>query len=146
MNNRLSDEEFYSVYGKVPRLALDIVIKSDEGILLSLRAIEPSKGLWHLPGGTLYKGETVLEAARRIAKKETNLDVAVTNCLGYMEFLRELRSGVHMHSVSIVMEAVSVGGELQHDGDSQGLMWHREKPEKIIEEHAHLLKDKGLLF
>ena len=59
MNNHLSDEEFYSIYSKVPRLALDVVIRSDEGILLSLRAIEPHKGLWHLPGGTVYRGETI---------------------------------------------------------------------------------------
>lgn len=146
MNNRLSDEEFYSIYNKVPRFAIDLAIKSDEGVLFSLRAIEPYKGLWHLPGGTLYKGETVSEAAQRIAKKETNLDVRVTNCLGYMEFLNEIRSGVPIHSISLVMEVASQGGDLHHDSDSQELKWYKELPEGMVEEHFQFLKSKSFLM
>lgn len=146
MSTYLSDEDFLSIYSKVPRAALDVVIRSDEGILLTLRNIEPSKGLWHLPGGTLYRGEEVVEAAKRIAKKETNLDVVITKCLGYMEFLNEVRSGISMHSVSIVVEAVYTGGELKHDGDAADLKWHTEQPEAVIPEHSELLNTTGLLL
>uniref|UniRef100_A0A7S1GKX4 Nudix hydrolase domain-containing protein n=1 Tax=Cyclophora tenuis TaxID=216820 RepID=A0A7S1GKX4_CYCTE len=42
--------------------------------LLVLRASEPVKGVWWLPGGRLLKGETFFAAAVRKAKGETGLD------------------------------------------------------------------------
>jgi len=65
---RLSDEDFFYVYGLVPRLNLDLVIRSESEIVLAQRSIEPNNGCWHLPGSTLYKGETVSDAAQRIAE------------------------------------------------------------------------------
>ncbi len=62
-----------------------------------------------------------------------------------MEFLNEIRSGVSMHSVSIVMEAIYQGGELNHDGDSKELRWYHEQPEGVTEEHSEFLKSKNLL-
>jgi len=139
MITRLTDEEFYSIYSKVPRAVVDVIIKSDEGILLSLRAIEPSKDLWHLPGGTVYKGETLTDAVRRVVKKETNLEVGTPICLGYMEFLDEVRSGISIHTVSIVMKVAFCGGEFQHDPDAYELRWWKEQPSNIIKEHADFL-------
>jgi len=36
---RLSTEEFKEIYHKVPRAAIDVVIKTKQGILLTKRAI-----------------------------------------------------------------------------------------------------------
>ena len=69
MIDYLSHEDFLSIYSRVPRLCVDLIITSEEGVLLSLRAIEPYLGQWHFPGGTVYKGETIEEAAKRVAKK-----------------------------------------------------------------------------
>lgn len=42
--------------------------------LLVERATEPVKGVWWLPGGRLFKGETFFDGAIRKAKEETGLD------------------------------------------------------------------------
>jgi 8-oxo-dGTP pyrophosphatase MutT (NUDIX family) len=41
--------------------------------LLVKRSAEPVKGVWWLPGGRLWKGETFFASARRKAKEETGL-------------------------------------------------------------------------
>ncbi|MCX6703570.1 MAG: NUDIX domain-containing protein [Candidatus Zambryskibacteria bacterium] len=142
--NYLTDEEFYTIYGRVPRLNVDLIIRSNEGVLFSQRAIEPIKGFWHLPGGTVYKTEKIEEAAVRIAKKETNLDVKVLGCLGYMEFLSEMRNGVEIHSISIVMEVEAVRGEAKPDEHATAVKYFMVLPEPVSKEHGVFLTEKGI--
>jgi hypothetical protein len=47
----LSEKEFWDIYKKVPRLTVEIILKSEKGIYLTERQIEPCKGLWHFPEG-----------------------------------------------------------------------------------------------
>lgn len=48
--------------------------KKSLSLLLVKRAKEPFKDMWCLPGGFVFDNETSLEAAKRILKKETNLE------------------------------------------------------------------------
>ena len=48
------------------------VMKRKECLLVK-RSTEPVKGVWWLPGGRLWKGETFFDAAIRKAKEETGL-------------------------------------------------------------------------
>ena len=138
----LPDDEFYSIYGRVPRLAVDVLMMTEQGVLLTQRSIEPYKGCWHLPGGTVYMGETIESAAIRIAKKETGLDVEADVSIGHMEFLDEVRNSVDMHTVSIVVPARVVGGVLQRDRDSSELRWFTIVPTNTIKQHAQFLRER----
>ena len=62
----LTPDEFRDIYSKVPRLTVEVVLRSPAGVLLTLRDIEPCRGLWHLPGGTVRYGEKLLDAVRRV--------------------------------------------------------------------------------
>lgn len=135
----LSDEEFYLIYSKVPRLTLDLLIQSEKGTLLSLRSIEPYLGEWHMPGGTVYKEETVEEAATRIAKRETGLTVRMKKSIGHMEFPNEMRIGNNIHTISIVVFVEIIAGELQHDEGAQELDWFINIPENTILQHKLFL-------
>jgi 8-oxo-dGTP diphosphatase len=99
-----------------PRLAADIIIEFPDGeIVLVKRGIEPFKGRWAIPGGGVEIGETVEQAAVREAKEETGLDVKLTGIVGvYSEPGRDPRG----HTVSIVYQAVPVGGEMKADTDA----------------------------
>lgn len=58
------------------------VVRDGAGrLLLVLRANEPSRGLWSLPGGRIEPGESAPEAAAREVREETGLDVAVGDLL-----------------------------------------------------------------
>lgn len=75
-----------AIYSKVPRLNIELVITGDEGVLLTKRTISPYKDTWHLPGGTVYFGDTLEAAAGRIAKDELGIEVSVGELLGYIEY------------------------------------------------------------
>ena len=65
MAQKLSDQEYKEIYSKVPRLCVELLIKTEEGILLVKRAIPPGEGLWYLPGGTVLFDESVEQAVKR---------------------------------------------------------------------------------
>ena len=136
----LGNEDFINIYGKVPRFCVDIAIKSEEGILLALRSGEPYKDLWNTPGGTVYKGENVEVAVVRIAKAETGLDIKMGKCLGYIEYLNEERFGVKTHTVSIVLEASVMGGNLKPNENSSELKFFKELPENLVKEQKKFLE------
>jgi ADP-ribose pyrophosphatase YjhB (NUDIX family) len=90
----LSQTEFEDIYSKVPRLTVEVVVASERGVLLSLRTSGPCRGLWHIPGGTVYYGEPLTEAVRRVAKDELCLDVRAERLLGYLEYPSHLAQGI----------------------------------------------------
>lgn len=144
MIKRLSSEEFYSIYTRVPRICVDLVIKSSEGILLSLRAIEPCIGEWHLPGGTIYFGESIENAAKRIALAETGLNIQLIKQLAAIEFL-ETESKRDMYAISIAILAEPISGELKHDFQASDIRFFKKLPENVILEHGKFLKQYKLL-
>lgn len=136
----LSDADFLSIYSKVPRLTVDVVVFLKGKVLLALRDENPYINEWNLPGGTIYKDERVEEAAVRIIKRETDLDVRAGKFITFLEFPKEQRSGTSMHTISIVIEAYLID-----DVDSKKI--HLPKvaffdtiPENTVFEHAELVK------
>ena len=63
---RLTNEEFATIYHKVPRAAVDIIVQTSEGIVLTKRAIPPFVGMWHICGGTILFMEPINHAIDRI--------------------------------------------------------------------------------
>ena len=91
----LPKEEFDAIFSRVPRLTVEVVISSPErGVLLSLRDIEPCKGMWHLPGGTVRFGEPLVDAVARVACDELGLAVDVGEMLGYIEYPSHYENGL----------------------------------------------------
>lgn len=87
MTHTLSQAEFDAIYSRVPRLCVEIVMVEPGGVVLTRRSIPPGEGLWHLPGGTLRFGETLVEAARRVALDETGVEVKCLQQLGVVEYV-----------------------------------------------------------
>ena len=56
-----------------PKLVAGTLPVRDGRILMTRRAIEPSRGLWTFPGGFVYWGEDVQDAARRETREEVGL-------------------------------------------------------------------------
>ena len=55
------------------------------GLVLGKRQNEPAKGEWFVPGGTVLKGETLVDAVHRVAQEELGSDVVVDERLGTYE-------------------------------------------------------------
>ncbi|HEX6709163.1 MAG TPA: NUDIX hydrolase [Rubrobacter sp.] len=100
---------------ETPKLMVDVVIPSDEGVVLIRRGSEPFKGQWALPGGFVEKGETVEEAARREAAEETGLAVEISRLVGvYSDPDRDPRG----HNVSVAFLAQVLSGQMQAASDA----------------------------
>jgi ADP-ribose pyrophosphatase YjhB (NUDIX family) len=93
----LTDKEYEFVFDRTPRPCIDLVVETPRGIVLSKRAIEPYKGLWHLPGGRILHRESLAHAIERIAKAETGASVRVVRLLGPIEVFYD---GPCVHSLS----------------------------------------------
>ena len=52
-------------------------------VLLGLRAFEPRRGLWDLPGGFLHEDEHPLDGLRREIREETALEIEPIDFLGF---------------------------------------------------------------
>jgi ADP-ribose pyrophosphatase YjhB (NUDIX family) len=98
----LTDKDYHFIFSQAPRLCVDLLIKTKQGILLSKRLIEPYKGFWHLPGGRVYFREPIENALQRVAKAEIGAPVEIQKLVGFSEFLRETQNKKNRHSVSLV--------------------------------------------
>lgn len=139
----LSAQEFKSIYSKVPRLTVELVLTSDSGILLTKRAIEPCKGQWHLPGSTVVFAESLLDAARRTAKRELGIEIIQTKNIGYIEYPSHYLHGLDT-PIGIVFEC-SFDGDIRPNNESLTYGWFKKIPRPIHADQDQFLLSKGLL-
>lgn len=67
----LSAEDFQHVVKNTPLFAIDLVLLSpDNKVLLGKRCNAPAQGYWFVPGGRVYKNETLSNAFLRIFESE----------------------------------------------------------------------------
>ncbi|MDP8948539.1 MAG: NUDIX hydrolase [Actinomycetota bacterium] len=100
---------------ETPKLMVDVVIPTEEGVVLIRRGSDPFVGQWALPGGFVEVGETVEAAAVREAAEETGLVVELAHLVGvYSEPERDPRG----HNVSVAFLARVLGGELLASTDA----------------------------
>ena len=70
-----------------PRITSAVLVTKDDKFLLAERNKENYNGYWIIPGGGVEFGETTQEAAVREIKEETNLEVDITQLIGYKEII-----------------------------------------------------------
>lgn len=151
---RLPGDLYALVYGQyVPRLCVDVIVQGPNGIILAQRDIPPEIGSWHLPGGTVKKGETLLEAARRIVLFEAGVSIEVLDTVGAMEFLSEeqevdvkgIKEKINVHSVSVVLLAKAETEVLVGSNDGKNVDWFTHVPPTGHTVHIPYLVKKGFL-
>lgn len=129
----LSPKVYRFIYSRVPRLVVDLVIRDRRGILFAKRSIQPDLGQWHLPGGRVRLGERLEETARRVAREETGLRIAIQRTIGTIQYpsmgIRDL------HSVGIVFLARPIGGELRGSRWGKSVAFFRSPPAPLAAVH-----------
>jgi ADP-ribose pyrophosphatase YjhB (NUDIX family) len=98
----LTFKEFKSIYSKVPRLCVDLLITSDEGFLFTLRQKNGYIGQWHIPGGTVLYREKVKDAIQRVAKEELGTGVIVGELIDYLEYFSEEKERGFGYTITLV--------------------------------------------
>ncbi len=71
----LSRDIFSCVVENTPLIAIDLIIKNQHNqILLGKRVNEPAYGFWFVPGGRIYKDESLDTAFARTVNDELNIE------------------------------------------------------------------------
>lgn len=125
---KLPLEEFMHIYHKVPRAAVDIVIRSKMGFLLTKRTMPPYEGMWHIPGGTILFEEPVSHAINRIVMDEIGVKINVIKHLGLIEYFEE--DG--RHTISNVYLAEIADGEPRGSNQGKEIAFFKRAPENCI--------------
>lgn len=117
---------------------MDVIIELEgQGIILIRRRNAPYG--WALPGGFVEYGESLEDAARREAREETALEVALLRQLHtYSEPGRDPRG----HTVSTVFVARASGRpEARDDAKTVGVFSRETLPAEIAFDHRAILED-----
>jgi len=125
-----------------PLLMVDVVIKTEGGVVLVKRGREPYKGKWALPGGFVSYGEKVEDAAVREAREETGLKVKLRKLIGvFSDPERDPRG----HAVSVCFLADAVGGKLKAGSDAAEARVFKKIPwRELAFDHEVVLKNAGM--
>ena len=135
-------KDFKYIYEKVPRLCVDLVIKSGSGIVLAKRDITPAKGYWHFPGGTILFNENITDTANRVAAYEVGLKIKIIKTLGIIDYSSKVAFG---HSFSIVLLVEPLSNNLSGSDQGKEVSYFKSIPPKTILEQVNFLKEHKLL-
>lgn len=133
----LPKAEFDAIFSRVARLCVEVVIATtDRGVLLKVRDIPPNVGAWHLPGGTVLFGESLVDAVRRVAQDELRLDVTAGELLGYIEYPSHYENGLDS-PVGLAFHTTI--DHLQGADPPAGCAWFKELPDGLYQEQREFL-------
>ncbi len=136
----MSPEEFRAIYSKVPRLCVEVIIKTEEGYLLTKRAMPPCEGQWHLPGGTVLYKETLEQALKRVARAELGVDITSQKFLGYMEFLKVEEHQGFDHPISLGFLCTPEHTNFTLDAQASEYAFFKELPKNTLKEQKEFLE------
>jgi colanic acid biosynthesis protein WcaH len=149
VHDELITEDLFSEFiARMPQICVDLILETDSGILIAKREVDPP--VWFWPGGRLYKGERLEEAAHRIAQEELNIEIRIHDQYGpYTHFWENsaVKGSPSRHTVNPVYHVTPAEQEYEINLDEQ----HSEyrfltQMESDLHEYVRLyLEDNDLL-
>ena len=133
---KISNRDFMSIYQRVPRLAVDVVVTTPQGFVLTKRSIEPYLGMWHIPGGTVLFKEPISHSISRVSLEELGVRVKVKKMLGIIEYFND--GG--RHTVTLCYLTTIKSGHLKGSYQGEDFACFKKIPPNTITEQAVFLK------
>jgi 8-oxo-dGTP diphosphatase len=111
-------------YPDRPRVGVGAIVIREGRVLLVQRGIEPSRGLWAIPGGSLELGETIQEGAEREILEETGIVIRAGDPVHTFDFFERDQAGlIRFHYVIVDVTAEYVSGDVRADDDAADARW-----------------------
>jgi colanic acid biosynthesis protein WcaH len=77
---KLNFSDFKNVVRNTPLISIDLIIEnSAKKVLLGKRTNRPARDFWFVPGGRIFKDETLEDAFNRIVKAEIGVEQSITD-------------------------------------------------------------------
>nr|EGQ39863.1 MAG: ADP-ribose pyrophosphatase [Candidatus Nanosalinarum sp. J07AB56] len=149
-HRNISEKDWGLIVEKVPICSVDLIIldSDEEKFVLGYRNSEVAGESWFVPGGRVRKNEGLREAAKRVSKEETGLDVDIVEKLGsYQHFYDEsdvgAESGKHYIANAFIVSPRE-GEELEKDEQHRELKWFSDRPDDTHKYTKRYLEDADL--
>lgn len=144
--SKLLDDDLYKiVLENVPIVCVSLVIENN-GLLLLKRNENPLKGEWCIPGGRLFRDETIKECAFRKAKEELNLNVKECEIIGIMENffdINKYESDKGTHVIEIIVECkIENLEEIKVANEFSEYKYTKEIPEQLHGMMKTIMREK----
>jgi ADP-ribose pyrophosphatase len=113
-----------NAYPSKPIIGVGAIVQKDRKVLLVKRGVEPSIGLWAIPGGTLNLGESLRECAERELLEETGITAKAQECVYVFDFVEhDAQNKIKYHFVVIDFAAAYISGEPHGADDALEARW-----------------------
>ncbi|WP_412176520.1 GDP-mannose mannosyl hydrolase [Enterobacter sp.] len=124
---RLDRELFRTIVAHTPLISIDLIVKNKEEMaLLGQRQNRPAQDFWFVPGGRIFKDESIEDAFKRISREELGLEISLDKAtfIGvYEHFYNDNFSGtdftthyvVHGYEVTLNEEELHLPLEQHND-------------------------------
>ncbi|OGP90181.1 MAG: hypothetical protein A2031_08400 [Deltaproteobacteria bacterium RBG_19FT_COMBO_43_11] len=120
-------------YPLTPRVGVGAITIKDEKVLMVKRGVEPSYGLWAIPGGTLKLGESMRQCAEREMLEETGITVKAGACVYVFDFIEhDDKEKIKFHFVVIDFAADYISGEPKGADDALEACWLSAEDLKLL--------------
>ena len=142
MVTKLSEKVFNEIYRQVPRLCVEVIIDTSQGIILTKRLIPACAGMWHIPGGTVYRGEKLGEAVHRIAEDELGVKINIKNMIGVIEYPRTCEKKFrHAVGVAFLCELKIEGQKFRGSFQAEEIKAFKIIPDNTVPEQKTFLEN-----
>ncbi|MDO6707260.1 NUDIX hydrolase [Photobacterium sp. 1_MG-2023] len=106
-----------------PKVAVLAITYQDDQLILVQRKNEPQKGGWGFPGGSVWPGESLRDAAVRELKEETSVQAIAEQLLEVVEVNEFDADNRHHHFILVPVLCRYVAGDLQAGDDASDCRW-----------------------
>ncbi len=128
-------------YPDGPICGVGAVVIREGQVLLVKRGVDPNKGLWAIPGGSLKLGETLQDGAEREILEETGITIKAKEPVYSFDFFEIDGNGrVRFHYVIIDLMADYICGEVQGADDALEARWVSPEELKDLQVSKNTLK------
>jgi 8-oxo-dGTP diphosphatase len=128
-------------YPDGPICGVGAVVIKEGKVLLVKRGVDPNKGMWAIPGGSLKLGETLQEGAEREIMEETGVTIKAKEPVYSFDFFERDNDGrVRFHYVIVDMIADYICGEVQGADDALDARWVSPEELKDLQVSRNTLK------
>ena len=113
------DEKIYKkIIDLIPIATVDLLVVYKGHLLLLKRNNEPAKDEWFTPGGRIYRGETIEEAAYRVLEEETGLKPLKMEKKGVMDHIWP-----YVHAITVFFRVDVANDEVKMNYEHSATKW-----------------------
>jgi colanic acid biosynthesis protein WcaH len=144
--NFIPDKEYNRIKKILPIATVDLIIKTDKGVLLGVRKRkgEPMMGERSLIGGRILYKERIEDAIKRKARTETGLIVKPIRLVGVYTIFSASRGVERRYNISLVYLVKKVGGKLRLTDEYSEYAFIKRLDSKLHPSVVIPLRDSGV--